>query len=325
MTHSRRNPWRGLILPVVATSLILTISGGCITSWFSPYPPLPRDSVPQVVAVMNFENRSGFSGQWEIGSGMADLLVSELVRSRNFVVVERSQIDRITDEIQRQKNKLFRSEGRVDEGRLKNAHYLIRGVINDFSQYGRSSIGVAVRNVLSLGRGGYRARVALTLTIIDVETGEILDSVQCVAKAAAHSAYVTATYKDVTFGGDAFARTPLGSATGKAIYQGVCALLEHVPRVPWRPMIASADGNRLILNGGKNRRIREGELFEVRGEGRPITDPATGDVLSVVPGATLGRIRVTSVDDDVSVATPVEGTGFTRGQRLVPVAEDAAP
>jgi len=38
-----------------------------------------ENEILPVVTVSSFENRSGFAGQWQLGTGMADLLVSELV------------------------------------------------------------------------------------------------------------------------------------------------------------------------------------------------------------------------------------------------------
>ena len=299
-------------LALVALSVALA---GCATPLLMPGRP-SKKLVRPVVAVTSFENRSGFTGQWQLGSGMADLLVSELVNSAHFVVVERHQLDRVVDEISRQRNRLFRPEGRVDEGRLKNARYLIRGVINDFSHTGGGGFWVSVRSFLFMGRG-YSARVAMTLTIVEVETGQILDSVQCSANVLAREAYTQAEYKDVTFGGDAFFKTPLGSATASAIRQGIKGIVEKMPQQKWAPMIASVAGGRVILNGGKDRGFLAGQLFHIRSEGRPVTDPATGDVLSILVGPVLGTIRVTEVLDRIAYAEVVRGSGFARGQRLV--------
>jgi len=267
--------------------------------------------------VASFENRSGFAGQWEIGTGMADLLVSELIASQHVVVVERGQLDKVVDEIRRQRQRLFRPEGRVNEGRLRNAQYLIRGVINDFSQVGGGSLALWFRRLLTLGAGGYRARVALTLTVIDVESGEIEGSVSSAATASAGEAYVGAEYKGIAFGGDAFFKTPLGVATRKAIHRGVNALLKTIPKESWEPMIAEVLGDRIVLNGGINRGFVVGAVYEVRHAGRPITDPATGEVLSLLPGPVVGKLRVTDVHRDISYAEAIEGAGFQRGQRLI--------
>jgi len=297
-------------VPVLA--FLLTAVGGCLTGRI---PPLPPDAVPPRVAVASFENRSSFEGQWKLGPGMADLLVSELVASRNFVVLERGSLDKVVDEIARQSHRLFRQEGRVDEGRLDNAHYLIRGVITDFSQSSGGALWLGLRHLL-IGSGGYTARVGLTLTIVDIESGRIIDSVQCAGKARAGDAYAKGSYKGIQFGGRSFFQTPLGIATSAAIRQGLRGIVRKMPRITWTPMIAEVEGTRIILNGGRERGLNAGDGYQVRGQGTPVTDPLTGDVLDVMPGTVVGTVRIMEIREQVSVAEVVSGHGFARGQTL---------
>ena len=305
---------------LVLLFFVVALGPGCVTRMVRPAKPLPDNAVPPVVSVSTFDNRSNFSGQWNLGAGMSDLLVSELVESRNFTVVDREQIGRIIGEIEMQRHAYFRQEGTVAKGRLKGAHYLVRGVINDFSQVGGVSIWFKIKHLL-LGGRGYKARVSLTLTLIDVETGQIIDSVQSSAMVRAREAYAGGKYEDVRFGGEVFFSTPLGVATVNAIRLGVRGIVEELPRQPWHPMVAevSFDGNRIIVNGGADRGVKPGARYAVLGPGRPVTDPSTGDVLTIIPGVTLGRIQITEVRPTISYARQVQGGRFERGQRLTPV------
>lgn len=283
---------------------------------------LPEELHAPVVAVTSFENRSGFAGQWQLGSGMADLLVSELIQSRNFTVVERQHFEGLVDEIQRQQSRLFRNEGKTSVGRMKNAQYLIRGVINDFSQTGGGSLSVAFRNLFFLGRG-HNARVALTLTIVDIETGQIIAAVQSTGLVRTREAYIEADYKGVSFGGDIFFSTPLGQATARAIHGGVRQVTKEMPKNPWRPMISCMKNGVVILNGGKDRDFREKTVYIVRAPAEPVTDPATGDILTFLPGAKVGTIRVTRVDEKVAFAEVLQGNSLERGQCLTEVRKDS--
>ena len=49
------------------------------------------------VAVMDFEDKTGHGG-WHIGSGMADMLTTALVKSGKFMVIERQQLAKIMQE-----------------------------------------------------------------------------------------------------------------------------------------------------------------------------------------------------------------------------------
>ena len=299
--------------------LLIVINSGCMTKMIKPAKPLADEFVPSVISVSTFDNRSNFSGQWKLGDGMADLLTSELVVSENFVVVDRQQIHRIVGEIDMQRDPHFRQEGRTAAGRLKGARYLIRGVINDFSQTSGSSLWFRIKNLL-LGGNASKARVSLTLTIIDVESGEIVDSVQGSAYARARGAYVEGEYEGVRFGGDVFFATPIGIATANAIRSGVKEIIETLPKNDWTPMIAkvSVTGQYIIINGGKDRGFQQGEIYAIRGESEPVTDPGTGNILSILPGKVLGTIKITSVEDKISHAIPVTGKDFKRGQVLSP-------
>lgn len=281
-----------------------------------------RRGVLPVVAVTSFENRSGFEGQWKLGDGMSDLLVSELVQSKCFTVVEREQFDRIVDELTLQKNAYFRKEGRSEQGRLKGAHYQIRGVVGDFSQVGGSAIWIKLRQ-LAFGGRGYVARVAMTITLIEVESGRIIDSVQCTGTARARQIYGSAEYKNVAFGGEVFFKTPLGEATQEAIREGVAGIICTIPKQVWRPMIAEVRGNQVLLNGGRDRKINEGQLYLVRRAAEPVTDPETGDVLDYVPGPQVGTIRIVRADKKLAYAEGVDGHGFARGQWLEPISPPA--
>ena len=288
----------------------------CNSTIIHSTPTLSEGMHAPVVAVTSFENRAGFEGQWKLGDGMADLLVSELVLSRNFVVVERQHFENITGEIQRQQSALFRPEGKTSVGRMKNAQYLIRGVINDFSQSGGSGLFLSiVRTVFLLGRS-HTARVSLTLTLVDVETGQILSSVQSTGLVRTREAFVKATYEGVSFGGEVFFATPLGQATSRAIEGGVSQIVRNMPKNPWRPMISCVRDGNILINGGKDRGFREGAEYIARGPAEPVTDPATGDVLTFVPGSKIGLLRISRVDDKVSYAKIIQGQGFTRGQWL---------
>ncbi len=296
----------------------MSLGSGCIS--FSPRraKPLPPEVNRAVVAVTSFENKSNFTGQWELGSGMADLLTSELLYSHNFILVERQHLGSVLNEIDIQRNPHFREEGRVDAGRLKGAKYLVRGVINDFSQIGGGSIMIAFRSLLFGGRG-YTARVALTLTIVDVESGQVVDAIQCAGMARAREAYGKGKYKNVVFGGEAFFRTPLGTATRNAIRRGVNGITEKMPRNYWAPRIADVlPTGQILVNGGTDRGLSIGDRFVVRQTGRKITDPVTGDLLSVLPGKTVGTIEVTAVQEHIAIASPLNGSNLQRGQHLIP-------
>lgn len=304
-----------------AAAALVAATAGCATRYYRPggrsrAPAAPAYVVKPVVAVMDFENRSGFEGQWKLGGGMADLLVTGLLDTGRVTVLERRDLDDVLAEIARQGRDFFRREGRVDRGRLKNARYMLRGVVTEFTVTGDVSGWFAAPAARAFGRG-QRARVALNVRLYDVESGEVLASVRTDGSVSSGLFGGSFDYRGVTFGGDAFFRTPLGRATEAAMARAVDGLLEAVPARYWQPRVAESGPDAVIVNGGENVGLRPGAEFTVRSEGRAVTDPITGDVIETVPGPARGRIRVTGVRAASSHAVLLEGDA-RRGDVLWP-------
>jgi curli biogenesis system outer membrane secretion channel CsgG len=297
--------------------LLLVLQLTSCSTWGSRPPrSIYGNRIPPVVAVMEFDNRSGFSGQWNLGTDMADLLVAELMESQKVRVVERQRIRAVLGEISLQDQPHFREEGKVDTGQLLSARYQIRGVITDFSQVQGGGFWLGLKRLL-LRANSYTARVALTLTVVDVQSGEIISSAQASGDARANSAYLDAEYKGVNFGGEAFSRTPLGTATTRAINTAVHEITRELPKKLWEPRIAGtlAKGQ-VILNGGRDRSMKTRSIYRVLGPVRVVRDPSHGDVLTRLPGPDLGRVVVIDVQDTISICSTLEGENFPRGAFL---------
>ena len=95
---------------------------------------------------------------------------------------------------------------------------------------------------------------------------------------------------------------------------------------PWEGRIATVvdegAGPMLYLNVGGKAGIKVGDEFDVFEEGQMVKDPESGRVLSHTKGRRLGRCRVESVEEEISVAKPVEGEGFAAKNTLRFVEKD---
>lgn len=304
-----------------AAVLLLAVLPGCSSST-GPIGK-PAKFVRPAVAVEPFENRAPFPLKWDLGDGMAEVLTASLVSSGRFDVVSRASLDSVMSELDLQRDPRFREQGRVAQGRLKNAHYLVRGTVVDFSHVAGG--GLHFMRGLVHGRvRGYVALVSITLEVIDVETRAVLSNT-FEGQAWASEASVDAVYHDIAFGGEAFYRTPLGHATRDAIWQALHWLVDQVASAEWHPLIARIEGSGIYLNGGSDRGVRVGELLEVREAGEPIVDPASGDILGQVGERTVGRLRVVNVAERFAIAEVVSGEGFRVGQSCTRLATAGAP
>jgi curli biogenesis system outer membrane secretion channel CsgG len=285
------------------------------------YPYRRGQEVPPVVAVMDFENRASWAGQWNLSGGMADLLVARLMETRKVTVLERQHLKDVLEELARQESEFFRPEGRAQRGRLKNAQYLMRGTINDFTVIEEGSGGFWTSFLHIFGRGS-RARVALTVKVYDIENGEVLAAIKSDGTVSSGGGGAEITYKRVTFGGDSFFRTPLGKATERALDRAVDKILDALPIDYWAPRVAEVlelrEGTKVILNGGANAGLKEGDEFFVRDLPRIVTDPVTGNVIERPAGDIVGRIRVMTVLAQSAHAKLMQGLA-SRGHVLEPI------
>jgi len=308
-------------LPSWAFALLLVAACGCETPGNSDLrqrsPYSSKRVMKPVLAVTDFENLASFPAQWNLGKGVADLLVTQLMDSEKVVVLERKNLGDVLNEIVLQGKDVFRKEGKVERGKLKNAKYLVRGSITDFTETAEESGWFGINWLRIFGRGS-QARVAINIKVSDVETGEIVSSVKAAKTVSAGGIGAEARYKNMSFGGDAFFRTPLGKATEGAIDRAVRQIIRDLPVQRWQPRVAEADGREVVINGGQNVRVRVDDAFAVREDPRDITDPATGNVIETVPGRVVGRIQVTEVNPASAHAVILEGTA-QRGQFLEPV------
>ena len=301
---------------------LLLLAAGCATRHPDPQAVVTKDSdgrlvIKPVVAVVDFDNRASFEGQWKLGEGMAELLTASLLDSDKVIVLERKNIGEVVGEISRQGDAMFRKEGRVERGRLMNAQLLIRGVITDFTVIEDSSGWLSFPHFLFFG-GGSKARVAMNIYVVDVSSGKVLSSVKSDGTASSGGGGGKIDYKNVAFGGDSFFRTPLGKATEEAIGHAVKQILKAIPHQPWQPVVAEVEDRDVIVNGGRNVNLQQGMRFIVREAPRDVTDPVTGNVIEQRAGRVLGRVQVSQVLATSSHATLVEGAA-RRGDKLEPL------
>jgi curli biogenesis system outer membrane secretion channel CsgG len=283
---------------------------------FSSVRPDQYKYVKPRVAILDFENKASLSNQWKLSEGMRDMLVDALVKTNSYTVLTRNDLGAVLSELDIQSKPHFREQGKLQQGKLKNVQYLIKGSVTDFAHVKGGSFRVFSSN-LGLGVSSEVAVVSLTLYVIDVESAEIIASKTMEGTASAGSMDFATTYKDVAIGGKSFFRTPLGKATQQVMEQCLVQIAQVIATQQWYPSVVKVNGPGLIISGGADRHVTPGSLWSAYEKGEILVDPKTGDVLGQEPGRYSGRIRVTEVLDKYSTAEILEGV-FKEGQNLRP-------
>jgi len=258
----------------------------------------------QTIAVLDFKNKSSYSGRWRIGRGIADILTTELVKIKLFKVIERSKLKSILKEQELGASGLVVSKMAPKLGKLLGAKYLITGSVNE---YGRSKGGISFGG---FGIKSQTARVACDFRVINTETGEIVfaDS----GKGEEMNAGIKLD-RNIRFGSKGFDSTLEGKATRKAIKDMIKKLKKQYKSFNvLQGKIIKVKGQKIYINLGKNDGMKKGQQLVIYRIGEALTDPDTGEVLDVETEK-IGKIEIIKVLGKLSIAKIKSGKDFKRG------------
>jgi len=197
--------------------------------------PVAAQSTRPTVAILSFEYGTiehWWSGNQDIGEGISDLLVDELVNDGSYRVIERKRLDAILAE------QNFSQSERADPsaktlaqiGKVLGVKYLIVGSVTKFgTENSNKSVGGggfgSKYGIGNVGTSKGKANVAIAARMIDTTTGEIMASAKGegtskrsgLLLAGAGGGYGGAGVGHIDFGSSNFRDTILGEATDAAV------------------------------------------------------------------------------------------------------------
>jgi curli biogenesis system outer membrane secretion channel CsgG len=177
------------------------------------------------IGVLRFTNSVAGMYWWRasVATDLQDMLISELVSTRKFSVLERKEINSVLSEQD------LSASGRVDKktlvkmGKIKGAKYLIAGTVSAFEKASSKGGKIRVKGV-SLGGKKEKTYIAVDVKLIDSETGEIVDArtIEATIKAKAIGAGLTT--RNFSVSGEDAKKTP----TGKAIRACIIHIADYL-------------------------------------------------------------------------------------------------
>ena len=279
-------------------------------------PDAEAQQMKKRVAVLSFADKTDAGYSWggtkSAGDGMSDMLITELVKSDRYTVLERTEINAVLDEQNLGEQGIVTAQSAAAVGKMLGAEIVIFGSITEFGYKERSTGGRTRR--LGLGVSSTTAVVATDVRMVDATTGEIL-SAETVRKEESKRGLSVNTDK-VAFGSQSeFDESLVGEATREAIDEIVSMIDTNSDNVKWGATVITAKDGSVFINAGAASGVETGQTFIVKRAGTKLVDPDTGIELGSVEEQ-LGTIRV--ADNSVgngkaSRCTVVSGTGFERG------------
>jgi curli biogenesis system outer membrane secretion channel CsgG len=298
------------------------------------------------IAVMDFDyatvqtvSAAVFGTNVDVGKGIVDLLVNDLVKDGTYSIIERKQMDKILAE------QNFSNSNRADPtsaARIAKILGVDAIIVGSITQFGNETKHTGLGGVggnwhgMGLGNVGHsnsKANVAVTARIINVDTAEIMG----VADGKGQSSRASTNLLggggnwggfgggNADFGNSDFQQTIIGEAVKKAVDELSTNLAAEAPKISTRTVlvegvVAAVEGNQIILNVGAKAGIKVGDQFNVERVTKEIKDPTTGSVLRRL-ATTVGVVKATDVDDVSAICEPVSGAGFKAGDKVKTVTQ----
>jgi len=267
------------------------------------------------VAVFTFEDKTrGDLGWWggkRPGDGMADMLTTALVQSGKYVVIERSEISQILDEIKMGQTGAVTAQSAVQAGKLLGVEVAIMGAITEF---GHSQSGQAGEiGGFKLGVGDQKAVVAVDIRMVNTTTGEILIA-ETVRKEKKSSGIQIQTPEAKYENEKSFDNSLVGKATRLAIKKIVKLINAQSESLPWEGKIILIKGSDIYIQPGSDAGVKNGDIFQIYSKGEELIDPDTGLSLGSVDQK-IGSIEIISIlpSGKAAKAAVRTGSGFQKG------------
>lgn len=269
----------------------------------------------KTIAVIGFENTSGFNSYIHLGDDFTAQLTDALIQSGQFTVVSRSELDKIFLEQDLASSGRMAKSLAAQKGKAIPAQILIKGSITEFEeQSSAGSQGLTIHGV-TIGGSKSQAHIAVIVQIIDSTTGEVLNSRRVEGKSSA-SGFDIGYSGSWSLGSSSFKKTPLGKATQIAIDNAVSYIADEIARLPWQGRVVKKEGDIVYINAGSNSGITSGMNFIVYRPGESLIDPETGENLGSEK-TKIGEISVFEVQQKFSKARLVSSTSDIQAADIV--------
>lgn len=253
------------------------------------------------IGVVDFENKALYA-QERLGSIASDILITELVKSDKFIVVERDKLAKLLEE-----QKLGLS-GSIDPGtaakagRVLGLKAIVTGSVTQFGVKTEGTEYVVTQSKKQI------AEATVDIRVVDVETGQVLlaDSGKGVAQKTKRQV--------VGLGGrGGYDETLEGEALRAALVKFVDNIVSQVSRKPWSCKVAEVQNGQIYLDAGLASGLKAGLKLTAYRAGKEIISPTTGLVLGQTEEE-IGQIKIARFfGEDGSIAELLKGESPARG------------
>jgi curli biogenesis system outer membrane secretion channel CsgG len=269
------------------------------------------------ITVSKFENRSNWSGQWNLGDAWGAVFTDSLNQTGKFIVL--GEKDMRMEALAEQD---FAASGRaagggktVTKGQMTPAQLLVKGEITHFAEKtegGGGGIGVGG---FRIGAGTSMAEINVVVYVVDSSTGQVLTSKKCQGKVS--DTGLSIGLSKGGFNGDVggFKKTNAGKAVEQAADEAVSFMVSKLQDIPWTGDVILVKGDSVYINRGAREGVSVGQSFDV-GKLAILRDPNTGEMLDQSLEK-AGSIQVVTVKEKISICKVNKGAKIAAGMSVV--------
>lgn len=270
-----------------ASSLLLL--GGCASQVkqmaVQPTPP-PAVSVQEAakpglrhrIAVAKFEDKTGtqnnlFGSVNNIGGQAADALASHLIKSDEFLVLERQNLKELENENALQGN----------PSQFVGVSALVFGAVTEMGNKTEwVDAGLSKTKVQT-------AHAKVTIRLVDPKTGVAFYSEFGEADAKNQAS------QTLGFGGKSdYDATLTDKALNAAIAKLVGNIMNSLHSLPWKAPILDVQDGTIMIGAGKLSGVKVGDVLQLYKPGKQVKNKSTGALVEL-PGKIVGKIKVASL------------------------------
>lgn len=298
--------------------LIVFLMFGFLLSFmrFTPVYAGTKKTLKKRVAVFDFDDKTSHQYRWwtgqPVGQGMADMLVTALVKTGKYQVIERQEIEKLMQEQKLGMSGVVTQQSAAQVGKMLGVELAIFGAVTEFGYTEQGGKTRLKKKGFGIGFKSTKATVAVDVRFVNTTTGEILMA-ENVRKDESKKGLSLDTRQFSFDNRHKFDESIVGKATRKAIDAIVEFVNQSAPNIPWQAKVIKGGGT-IYINAGSVAGVNVGDEFVVYRPGEALIDPDTG--LSL--GATetkVGTIKVINNgigNGKASQCVAVSGSGFTR-------------
>lgn len=254
------------------------------------------ENLKKRVAVVSFSDKAGYGNN--IGNGIADMLVTSLVESNKFIVIERNELEKIMNEQGLGMSGAVTPQSAAKVGQLLGVELIITGSVSEFGTK-KDKVGGALGDFggFNIGVSSETARSVVDIRLVNTSTGEIITAKTAEGEESSKS-LDNVGVQGINFNNSStWDNTILGKAARKSVEKCADIITEGMSNIPWQgKVIKENEDGTIFLKPGSDGGVEKGMKFWIYRPGEDLIDPDTGISL----GSETMKIGQVEVISDVA-------------------------